>query len=114
MNVNSYWPWQLTIRPLQINSLFPVLDSGIFACGRAVHFHYFSLQKKVYLLLQYKCCTSVVYVIFDHVVYTYDKVCMQLFNTYMSHCLFVCRPNFNRVCDYSNVNPLPDVSATLM
>ena len=30
-----------TVRPLQINSLFPVLDSGIFACGRAVHFHYF-------------------------------------------------------------------------
>ena len=28
------------IRPLQINSLFPVLGSGIFACGRAVHFHY--------------------------------------------------------------------------
>ena len=32
------------IRPLQINSLFPVLDSNIFACGRAVHFHYFIIR----------------------------------------------------------------------
>ena len=32
------------VRPLQINSLFPVLDSGIFACGRAVHFHYFIIR----------------------------------------------------------------------
>ena len=28
------------LRPFQINSLFPILDSGIFTCGRAVHFHY--------------------------------------------------------------------------
>ena len=28
------------IRPLQINSQFPILDSGMFACGWAVHFHY--------------------------------------------------------------------------
>jgi len=26
--------------PLQINFLFPFLTSTIFACGRAVHFHY--------------------------------------------------------------------------
>ena len=32
------------LRLLQINSLFPVLDSGIFACGRAVHFHYFIIR----------------------------------------------------------------------
>ena len=42
------------IRPLQINFLFPVLTSGIFACGRAVHFHYFimrlvSFQAIIYL-----------------------------------------------------------------
>ena len=33
-----------SVRPLQINSLFPVLDSSTFACGRAVHFHYFILR----------------------------------------------------------------------
>ena len=31
----------LALRPLQINSLFPVLDSGIFVCVRAAHPHYF-------------------------------------------------------------------------
>ena len=29
----------LTLIPLQLNSQFPILLSGIFACGRAVHFH---------------------------------------------------------------------------
>ena len=29
------------LRPLQINFLFPILTSGIFACEQAVHFHYF-------------------------------------------------------------------------
>ena len=28
------------IRPLQIYSLFPILDCGIFACEQVVHFHY--------------------------------------------------------------------------
>ena len=32
------------VRPLQINSLFPVLHSGIFACGRVVYFHYFIIR----------------------------------------------------------------------
>jgi len=31
----------LAVRPLQINFLFPVLISGMFACGRAVHFPLF-------------------------------------------------------------------------
>ena len=34
----------ILIRPFQINFLFPVLDSSIFACGRAVHFHYFIIR----------------------------------------------------------------------
>ena len=45
----------------------------VYELWEVIHLHY---KKKVYLLLQYKCCTSVVYVIFDHVVYTCDKVCM--------------------------------------
>jgi len=32
------------VRPLQINSLFPVLLSGTFACGWAVHYHYFIVR----------------------------------------------------------------------
>ena len=34
----------LFIKPLQINFLFPVLTSTIFACGWAVHFHYFIIR----------------------------------------------------------------------
>ena len=44
---NSLWNLSF-IRPLQINSLFPVLDSGIFACGRSVHFHYFIIRLASY------------------------------------------------------------------
>ena len=36
--------WLRQLRPLQINFLFPVLDSGIFAFGQAVHFHYFIIR----------------------------------------------------------------------
>ena len=32
--------YQTHVGPLQINSLFPVLDSGIFACWRTIYFHY--------------------------------------------------------------------------
>ena len=41
---HSLQHFAVIVRPLQINSLFPVLNSSIFACGRAVHFHYFIIR----------------------------------------------------------------------
>ena len=37
--VKDWQPLHCVFRPLQINSLFPVLFAGTFACRQAVHFH---------------------------------------------------------------------------
>jgi len=42
------------LRPLQINSLFPILLSGTFACGRVVHFHYFIMRLTAFQAIIYQ------------------------------------------------------------